>query len=110
MATLSVLNASRGGEQMSPVAAAGGGDDFPNNGKTLFLVFNGGGSQCDVSFALTTDPHASEPTQSSVADAQAVPAGEDHVFGPFPTNKFGASVSVTYNQVTSVTVLPVAIG
>lgn len=109
MATLAVAHANRSGVQMSPVAAAGGGDDFPNDGKTLYLVFNAGASICNVDFALSTDPHAAEPTQSTTVTPIAVAIGEDHVIGPFPTPKFGSSVAVTYDQVTSVTVLPLAL-
>lgn len=110
MATLTVLKSSRAGVQMSPTAAAGGGDDFPNDGKTIFQVYNGSGGSIDVDFALTVDPFASEPTQAVSSVSQAVPAGEDHVFGPFPTKWFGSSVAVTYSGVTSLTVLPISIG
>ncbi len=109
MATLTVLKSSRGGEQMSPVAAGGGGDDFPNDGKTAFLVFNAGGSICNVQAEATVDPWSAEPTQATVAQDVGVAAGEDHVMGPFPTNIFGSSVAITYDQVVTVTVLPVSI-
>lgn len=108
MAALTVLRATRGGEQMSPVAAdAGLSDTFVNDGKTLFLVFNGGGSACVITVDLALDPHSDEPTQSSTASNISVPNGEDHVLGPFPVTKFGTVVTINYDQVASVTVLPI---
>jgi hypothetical protein len=109
MATLTVTKASRAGATRNPVAAAGGGDDFPNDGRTVFIVNNAGGAACECSFALGVDPHSGEPTQSTSATAISVAASDEDVIGPFPVNKFGSSVAVTYNQVTSVTVEPVSI-
>lgn len=104
MATLAVDISSRAGGQLTGAAASGGGDDFPNDGRTVLIVQNGGGSACDITFDYPVDPNTSEPTQSSSATTISVPAGEDHSIGPFPTSKWPDSVGITYNQVATVTV------
>jgi len=109
MATLTVTKASRSGVTRSPAAAAGGGDDFPNDGRTVLVVNNAGGSTCNVNFALSSNPLGGEPTQTVTEADIAVAASDEDVIGPFPTNLFGSSVAISYDQVTSVTVEPISI-
>lgn len=48
MATLAVAATDEDGANTGQVAAAGGGDAFPNDGHTLFVVRNGGGAPITV--------------------------------------------------------------
>jgi len=112
MAALSVLTSQRAsnGQDLAGVAAAGGGDTFVNDGKTIFVVKNGGGSGITVTFVtpVTVDGLA-------VTDlAATIGAGATRAIGPFPpawyndTGVAGGVVSVTYSGVTSVTVQPLS--
>lgn len=89
------------------VAAAGGGDTFPNDGRTWVHVKNGGGSPITVTF---DDVGSSTPIGAEQFDpdvAVTVAAGAERICGPFPTERFGGEtglVAITYSGVTSVTV------
>lgn len=107
MATLTVLDIDLGG-LVNPTltAAAGGGDDFANDGRTMFYVNNGGGGGITVTF---NDTGSAAPAEAKSFDPDvdvAVGAGELALIGPFPTNRFTSSCAVTYSGVTSVTVAP----
>lgn len=103
MAILSVISASRAGTTFTPVAAAGGGDSFPNTGKEIFFVKNGGGSSITVTIPLVA-------TIDGVAAASrtvTVTASATRLIGPFPIgtyNDVNSRVPITYSGVTSVTV------
>ena len=105
MATLTVRSTpiAGGTGDLTMSSAAGGGDVFPNDGTTFFIVSNGDASQKTVTFttAGTVDGMA-------IADpAFTVEASGIGIFGPFPTNRFNNSsgqVAVTCSAVTSVTV------
>jgi hypothetical protein len=109
MATLSVQRVSRAGTVITYGAAAGGGDDFPNDGKTVIAIDNADASPITVTFTLAVDPHSAEPTQETTETAITVTNATVKHIGPFPTNKFGTSVAVAYSAVTSVTVAVIAI-
>jgi hypothetical protein len=105
MAVLSVQNITRAGFNLdqNDVAAAGGGDSFPNTGQEMLYVRNGGGSQITVTLAyqVTFDG------QTIPSKTVAVPAGEAMLIGPFPTGSYNdanSRANVTYSGVTSVTV------
>lgn len=104
MATLTVQNLV-GTTGVIPTygAAAGGGDVFANDGKTMLHVKNGGGGAIDV----------------TVNSIKACDQGSDHnlvvnvlnasekVIGPFDPGRFNnasGQVEVTYSGVTTVTV------
>lgn len=105
MATLTVYTAPGAGAGVAVTAAsaAGGGDVFPNNGKTLVEITNGGGSSITPTFAAT----GVLPSGAAISSvATAVAAGATRVFGPFPPNEFNNSsgqVAITYSSATSVT-------
>lgn len=108
MATLTRTKIRQGGfvpkdTNMALVAAAGGGDDFPNDGETYLVVNNGDASPKTLTFdSLEPDPFTAADQDFQVT----VAAGETHWIGPFDTGRFGSSVAVTYSAVTSVTVNP----
>lgn len=110
MAAISVQTAALGGTQISTSSAAGGGDTFVNNGKTLYQVTNGGGSPITVTFTAT----GSLPGGASVANVSAVSVtnGTTKLFGPFPEqffNNASGAVAVSYSGVTTVTVAAISL-
>lgn len=108
MATLTVQSVVLAGITPSLVAAAAGGDEFVNSGKTLIYVKNGGGGSINV----TVDSQA-VCSQGYDHDAVvAVPAGEERMIGPFSKDRFNDSdvkVQITYSGVTSVTIAAIEV-
>lgn len=103
MAVLSVQQILPTGVVVSAVSAAGGGDQYPNNGKTLLKVINGGGS--DITVTITPTNTVNGYTIAPIA--VTVAAGATKYLGPYDQNYFNNSsgrVAVTYSAVTSVTV------
>lgn len=104
MATLAVQSISTAGAvPASLVAAAGGGDQFANNGKTLLDVVNGGVGSITVTVASQTPCNQGSTHNTTVA----VPAGETRRIGPFDPSRYNdgnGRVQVAYSGVTSVTV------
>jgi hypothetical protein len=105
MATLAVDNTSVLGVEPTLVTAAGGGDDFPNEGvQTIFVIDNASGGAITVTF---DDTGSVSPVGAEAFDADVaviLGAGTRFYIGPFPLNRFGKSVAVTYSGVTSLTV------
>lgn len=103
MANLAVVKMTLAGTAPALVAAGAGGDTFDNDGNTLFEVRNAGGGAVTVTINATTPCNHGFDHDVAVS----VPATTGvRVIGPFPVNRFGRSVSVTYSGVTSVTVMP----
>ena len=104
MATLTVQNITKAGIEPNHTAAAGGGDEFANNGKTMFSLINGSGGTivCTIVTQATTDGLA-------VADRTvSIPAGETRWVVDLDSNIYNVPttgrVQVTYDGVTSLTV------
>lgn len=103
MAVLTVQEIDRSGLQPSFVAAAGGGDSFPNDGRTYLETINGSGGAVTVTAAIQKQTDAVTPA----GKATSVAAGQREKFGPFPPevyNDANGRVQITYSGVTSVTV------
>lgn len=104
MATLSVQSVTAAGVVPAAlVAAAGGGDQFSNNGQTVLDVANGGGSPITVTIASQVPCSQGSTHNSTVTVAN----GATKRIGPFPITRFndtGGFTQVTYSAVTSVTV------
>lgn len=102
MATLSVVQEAYAGIDVAEVAAAGGGDSFPNNGQTRCVFVNGSGGSITVTIVTSgTDPR----TGLAIADQTVVvAAGKTMMTKTLPTDLFGTTVSMTYSDVTSFTV------
>ena len=104
MPAITVQQVVVGGTIPSLVAADVGGDTFVNDGaKTIFIVNNGGAGSINVTF----DGTGTGPTSAVAFDddvTTAVAAGVRTHFGPFPKGRFGATVSVSYSGITTVTV------
>lgn len=108
MADIAVLQVTTSGLRVDNalVAAASGGDTFSNDGRVMLFVRNGGGSAITV----TVDAVASVQGEPVSDRAVSIPAGQDFLLGPFPTQVFNndqGKVSVAYSSVTSVTVRPI---
>lgn len=102
MATLAVQKPVNTGTVPTFNAAAGGGDQFPNDGQTVIHVKNGSGGSINVTVA--------SPTACSHGGTHplvvAVGAGAEKVIGPFPMarhNDANGMVQLTYSGVTSLT-------
>ena len=104
MATLATqLIDLTGLEDFTLAAAAGGGDVFPNSGRTMFVINNGGGGAVIVTFDSRIDSSFGTDEDVSVS----VGAGVRTTFGPFQTQRFNNTtqqVSVSYDGVDTVTV------
>jgi hypothetical protein len=83
--------------------AVSSSDEFPNDGKTVIEVKNGGGS----SDTVTIDSLEACNQGSDHNGGSSVPATTgDKVFGPFPMSRFNNSngrVTITHSFTTSVT-------
>jgi len=105
MATLTVLNVVNTGLIDALVAAAGGGDAFPNDGATFFEVLNSSGAPITVTFVSQATDDGLALTDLAVV----VAAGERRHCGPFKKRIYNDStglVQVTYSGVTTLTVGP----
>lgn len=105
--TVTTVNPS-GTVDPTPVAAAGGGDQFTNNGKTLLKVVNGSGGSITVTIAA----QRSCDQGSTHNIANAVAAGATELMGPFDPARYSDAsgfVQVTYSGVTSLTVVPISL-
>lgn len=107
VATLTVRKITDAGlDEVSPAwdSAAGGGDDFPNNGNTYVAVNNGSGGAITVTVPIGVDPHASDPLHATTDSTVSLSAGQRKYIGPFDKVKYGNSVGIEYSAATSVTV------
>lgn len=103
MAILSVTKITRAGVAMNLVNASSGGDSFPNDGNTFFVVRNAGAAAITVTIATPARIWGIDIADLSVN----VGAGDTAFIGPFPEQIFNdenGRVNVSYSAVTSVTV------
>jgi hypothetical protein len=86
-------------------AAAALGDTLPNNGLTYLRVKNG------HSVALTVTAVALYACNHGFLHntAVSIPAGGEREIGPFAVTRFGEVVSLTYSNVTLLTVAAVSL-
>lgn len=104
MATLVVqLSTTAGVVKAALVAAAVGGDQFANNGKTHLEIANGSGAPITVTVPRTKacDQGSLHPVTNSVA------AGVTDTMGPFPVdlhNDANGMCQITYSGVTTLTI------
>jgi len=110
MAELTVQNVALVGTLTTYAAAAGGGDNFRNDGvKTFIHIKNGSGGAITVTF---DDVRSATPEGANSFDPDvdvSLGAGEDWMIGPFPIDRFGPDVGITYSGVTSLTVAAVRV-
>jgi len=106
MATLVVQQIAKTGLVSALTAAAGGGDQFPNDGqRTYFHIKNADGTPTTVTFVTQKTVEGLAVADLAVAVANAT----EQKVGPFPAeiyNDINGMVQVTYSKVTSLTVNP----
>lgn len=123
MATLTVAKISGGTRALSSstetwtglleptkVGAAAGGDQFPNDGRTVLEVLNGGGGSINVTVVQQNADADGYKENKVMAVANGATLGRR--LGPFEKNLFddaNGNVQVTYSGVTSVTVAAVSL-
>jgi len=100
MAELAIQSIGPAGLNPTYVGASGSGDTFANDGRTFIRAKNGHAStQSVIVTALYPCNHGF--THSVTV---AVSAGGERDIGPFARDRFGDPVSVTYSQVTLLTI------
>lgn len=104
MATLTIQEINRTGITPSYAAAAGGGDQFANNGRVFTQHKNTSGGNITVTFVTQAAIDGLAVTDLTVV----VPLTTgDKMTGPFPTdiyNDSSGNVQMTYSGVTNLTV------
>jgi hypothetical protein len=109
MATLTAQKASLAGTTPSFASAAGGGDEFLNDGDTVIHVKNGSGGSINVTVNSQT-PCSQGFDHDLVV---AVGAGAEKIIGPFAKARFddaNGKVQLTYSGVTSLTLAVISHG
>lgn len=79
MATLAVTDIARTGVDIVGVTPDAAGDEFPNDGKTLFLVANASAGSINATLDIKSTVDGATVTDPVVA----VAAGVTKAFGPF---------------------------
>lgn len=109
MAVLTVSSVDRNGVDLAAglVAAAGGGDSFPNTGTELLVIQNTSGSIITVTMVIQSTVDAQTVTSRTFTVAATTGL---KIVGPFPTtiyNDTNSRVNLTYSGVTNLKVCPV---
>jgi|SRR5919108_297969 hypothetical protein len=102
---LTVQTDTRAGLNITALAVAAdgtNGNSFVNDGMTTLEVLNGTATACVVT--LTFGAGATVDGQSPTNRTVSVTGNKHFRIGPFPTNLYGTTVTVTYDQVNTVTV------
>lgn len=109
MATLTVQQTDLDGTTPSYAAAAGGGDEFTNDGRTMLHVKNGGAGSITVTVNSRVNCNQGYDHDS----VTTIGAGAEAMIGPFDTTRFNdpatGRASITYSGVTSVTIAAVKV-
>ena len=108
MAILTPQSATLTGAVITFDACAGGGDSFPNQGRTSVLIRNGSGGNLTVT-ADCPNPDNFGVSGSGLDAAVIVPTGAttDFAWGPFSPARFNDAngrVQLTYSGVTSLSI------
>lgn len=103
MATLTVQTSLLTGVTPSYAAAAGGGDEFANDGRTMLHLKNGSGGTTvvTVNSLVTCSQGVDHDSVTSIG------AGAEAMIGPFDVTRFNDTstgrAAITYDGVTSLT-------
>jgi len=103
MATLTVQDVTQSGVVPAFVAAAGGGDEFANDGQTMLVVKNDGSGS--VTVTVSSQKLCDEGFTHDLS--VTVAAGAEKWIGPLPVTRFNdanSKVQVAYSDATDVTV------
>ena len=109
MSTLTVQQTDLDGVVPSYAAAAGGGDEFANDGRSMLHVKNGSGGPLTVTVNSRVNcSHGFDHDSATI-----VGAGSESMIGPFDINRFNdpatGRASITYSDVTSLTVAAIKV-
>jgi hypothetical protein len=108
MATLAVENVTPLGITPTQNAADAVSDVFPNDGKIIARIINSSGANAYTVDVVTSATVVSGGASLAVADiALSVATSGTELFGPFPTEHFGANVTFTYTGTAPATDLVV---
>ncbi len=112
MALLTVQDAAEGGG--ITFAAVSSSDTFPNDGKTIVILFNDdvGASTVTVTAQDTTATGAGFGAVTKADAVQVVEADTSDVMGPFPISAFNnasAQVAIGFSATTSFTIAVVRV-
>ena len=103
MAVLNVQQAKRSANPVTLAQADSAGDSWANTGAEALLVENTGTGSVTLTFTTYKQVDGLD-----VADLQvAVPAGETHLLGPFPTDVYNdpdGNAQVSYSSTSGVKV------
>jgi hypothetical protein len=108
MATLSVLVSDLTKQLIADVAAAIGGDQFQNDGRTILVIKNVNAASRTIT-AVTTGTLAGLTVQDPTV---VVAQNEQVIWGPFPQYPFNDTngmLQVTYSSEVGVTIRPVRV-
>jgi hypothetical protein len=109
MATLTVQTTDLDGVVPSYVAAAGGGDEFPNDGRTMLHLKNGSGGAITVTVDALVDCDQGFNHDS----VTSVGAGAEAMIGPFDIRVFNNQTTqraaITYSDVTTLTIAAIKV-
>lgn len=109
MATLTVQSTDLDGVVPSYASAAGGGDEFANDGNTFLHLKNGSGGSIDVTVDSVKNCNQGHDHNS----VTAVGAGAEAMIGPFPKDRFNDATTgraaITYSGVTTLTIAVVKV-
>ena len=111
MAALTVQTVQINGKLFTTASAAGGGDTFVNDGKTILYIKNDSGGDITVTVAAQNQVTIDGNPLTLEDVPVIVSAGQEKFMGPFPTqffNNSAGSVEITYSGVTSLSVRPVS--
>lgn len=100
MAAITVQTIALTGLEATYASASSGGDSFANTGRELIHIKNGDASDHTITIDSTKDCDQGVDHDPAVV----VTASEERFIGPFDPNRFGTTVNVTYDAVTSVTI------
>ena len=100
MAVLTVQEIARTGLDPTYAAATAGGDEAPNDEISFLHVKNGSAGSLDVTIQTPGTVDGLAITDRTVA----VPATSERMIGPFPASVYGATLTISYTGVTSLTI------
>lgn len=108
MATLTYVQPTIAGTNPAFASAAGGGDKVAPNDHGYLHAKNGSGGSITVTVVV---PGNTKYGQANPDVAIAIPAGEERIIGPLPSDLAGSDglVAITYSGVTSLTVAAITL-
>jgi hypothetical protein len=92
-------------------ADVGLSDKWLNDGTSIYIVNNGGGSSITLTEVYGPNAIFNGVTQTNLT--RAIPAGDWAICGPYPTgiyNDVNGYMNVQYSAVTTVKVMPLKVG